>query len=402
MTTERHPPTLLRSPGGSQRATLLELFSDLVYVAALALTSSDLAGELTWSGALRSILPLVAVWWVWSITAITTDFYDPQRRPIQLILGAVMVGTILMAASLPNAFGDRGLVFACAYTGSHVVRGVILMTALTGGGRVRQRAGRFLFWFCVSTVPWIIGGFAHDSARALLWGFALAIDLVFNALRYPTPWLGRVLSQQYEAATEHLGERYQQFMILALGDMILVAVLQFARLEFTGMRTAALIVAFAITVLLWQIYVHHAGSLLQTVVVRNPGRSSRWAPFTHLFMVVGIVVTAAGFDIVIRRPDGHTPVGWIAAVFGGPILFLLGRTAFEYEVFGRASWTRLGWLVVLGAAAVPAVLLPPLYAATMVGAILLALAASDLIRIRGGTGRIEEAVLRRPPGGRAA
>jgi low temperature requirement protein LtrA len=394
--TSDNAPGLVRGADGPQRATLLELFFDLVYVAALALSSMDLSRDLSWTGAVKAVLPLMGIWWVWSITATTTDFYDPDRRPIQAILGGVMLATVLMAASLPRAFGQAGLVFAAAYSASHLGRGVVLVAA-QHSGPTRKRAARFMFWFGVSSVPWILGGFAHNGARAVLWAFALAIDLVLNGLRYPTPGLGRVPVEQYELTNEHLGERYQQFMILALGDMILVAVLRYSRLTFTGERTAAILVAFATTVLLWQIYVRHAGALLQTTVTRNPTRSSRWAPFTHLIMVLGIATTAAGFDVVILRPGGSTPPGWVSAIFGGPALFLLGRTTFEFEAFGRASRTRVLWFVVILAAAPPTVLVPPLYAAAILAAILLATAISDLVRGRGTADRVEQALLRRRP-----
>jgi low temperature requirement protein LtrA len=65
------PPPLRRGEGGGpQRATLLELFFDLVFVGALALTSATLSREPTWSGAAKAILPLMAVWWIWTITAL--------------------------------------------------------------------------------------------------------------------------------------------------------------------------------------------------------------------------------------------------------------------------------------------------------------------------------------------
>ena len=44
---------------------------------------------------------LVAIWWTWSVTTTTTEFYDPQQRPIQAILMVAMVGSVGMAASLP-------------------------------------------------------------------------------------------------------------------------------------------------------------------------------------------------------------------------------------------------------------------------------------------------------------
>ncbi len=217
------------------------------------------------------MLMLIAIWWTWSVTSTTTEFYDPQQRPIQVILMVAMVGAVGMAASLPMITGAQALTFALAYVGTHVVRGIVLLTLYRQHHRsTLARAARFLFWFLVSGVLWIVGALT-DSGRWWLWSIAIAIDLISAAARYPTPGLGRVPLDQYDRTTAHLGERYQQFVILALGDIILVPTLELSRSEFDGLRITALICGFVIMLLLWQVYVFRAGELLET----GAGRAGR-------------------------------------------------------------------------------------------------------------------------------
>ena len=375
---------LTREGEGPQRATLLELFLDLVFVAALALTSQTLAQRLDWVGVFQTVVLLTAVWWVWSVTALATDLYHAQRPPIFVMTLWVMLGTILMAGSLPGAFSDRALVFAAAYVAIHLGRGIFLVAALHG--RTAQLpASRFIFWFVVSAVPWLAGGLVTGPARGLLWAAALAIDYGSAWLRYPTPRLGRVPMSQYTVAADHLAERYQQFFTLALGDLILVTTLTYADNDVTTDRTAALLVAFAATVLLWQIYVHRAGALLQAAIEasRDPGGFVRSAPNTHLLMVAGVVAAAAGFEVVISHPTEQT-TPWLAGVIlGGPALFLTGRARFEYEVFSRVSPSRLVALLLLVVAG-PALLLTPALVAGLAATLVLAgVAVSDGIRARG-------------------
>ena len=384
MTTDR-AVGLARKGEGPQRATLLELLLDLVFVAALALTSQTLARNLDWGGIFQTLVLLMAIWWVWSVTALATDLYHPQRPPIFLMTLWVMLGTILMAAALPAAFSDHAMVFVGAYVAIHVGRGLFLASALHG--RMAQlHAVRFIFWFVVSAVPWLTGGLVEGTARGLLWSAALAIDYGAAWRRYPTPRLGRVPTSQYEVAADHLAERYQQFFTLALGDLILVTTLIYADNEFTAGRTGALLVAVATTVLLWQIYVHRAGALLQAAIEssRDPGRFVRSAPYTHLLMVAGVVAAAAGFEVVIAHPTEDTTPGLVGVVLGGPALFLAGRARFEYEVFSRVSPSRLVGLLVLAAAAPAMVLVPPLVV-TVVGTLVLAgIAVADAVRAHGG------------------
>ncbi|MEH1014366.1 low temperature requirement protein A [Micromonospora sp. CPCC 206060] len=370
--------------GGPQRTTLLELFFDLAFVAALALISRTLAHNLDAGGVLHAVVHLMAIWWVWSVTALVTDLHHPQRPPIFVMTLWAMLGAILMAGALPTAFSSHAIVFAGAYVAIHVGRGIFLVSALSGR-QARLHVGRFIFWFLVSAVPWLAGGLVSGTARGLLWAAGLAIDYGSAWLRYPTPRLGRVPMSQYRVAADHLAERYQQFFTLALGDLILVTVLTYADNDLTGGRTAALLAAFAATVLLWQIYVYRAGALLQAAIEssRDPGRFVRSSPYTHVLMVAGVVAAAAGFEIVIAHPTEH-PTPWLVGVIlGGPALFLAGRIRFEYEVFSRVSPSRLVGLLVLAVSAPAMVLVPALMAALAGTLVLAGIAVSDAIRAYG-------------------
>jgi low temperature requirement protein LtrA len=391
----RRAAALLRNPGGPQRVTLLELLFDLVFVAAIALSSTTLAGDLSWHGVVRAVLPLMAVWWVWSITAITTDFYDPQRPQIQVVILGAMVGSVMLAAATPEALGSRALVFAGIYVAVHIGRGIILVASL-GGTVAQARAARFAIWFAVSGVAWIAGALVGERPRVVLWTLALVVDYVSAGFRYPVPRLGRVPLEQYRKAGEHIGERYQQFMILALGDLILVPTLKYSQTEPTAARTTAFLVAFTKALLLWQIYVYRAGSVLLTVANRRPGRVTRWAPYTHVIMVVGIVATAAGSDLVVAQPTGRTPAALMALLVSGPMLFLIGRTTFEYQVYSRVSWTRFLFMGGLVGVSPALRMLPPFLVAVVIASVLAAIAVTDIVRVNRVLRHMPEAV--EPPG----
>ncbi|GAA5180137.1 hypothetical protein GCM10023322_11760 [Rugosimonospora acidiphila] len=402
----RHPPQergwsvtgadadrLLRDRRTPTRATLLELIFDLVYVAAFALLSIRLADHATWSGAGQTLVLLLAIWWTWSITTLLTDFYNPQQTPIRAAVTATMLGAVLMTIAIPSAFARHAWVFAGAYVGIHVVRGGLLVSALRGH-RAQVRAGRFLFWFGLSGIVWIGGVLVGNPARGVLWACALAIDLLSAAVRYPTPRYGRVPLEQYDRTSEHIAERYQQVMILTLGQLVLVAALTFSGIRFDLARAIALLAVFAVMLLLWQIYAYSGGVISVLVSERKPSRGPRVTPYTHFLMVAGVVATAAGGRLVITRPTGPVPTVWVCAVLGGPALFLIGRTIFEYAFVGALSRTRLGWLVVLVAVTPPATLLPPVFISAVAVAVLTGVVGTDHLRTGGRLPRWLEPVTR--------
>ncbi|GAA5185517.1 low temperature requirement protein A [Rugosimonospora acidiphila] len=365
---------LTRNRNTPKRATLLELLFDLVYVAAFALLALRLAGSVTWHGVGGTVVLLMAVWWTWSITARVTDFYDPQKRPIEVVIATTMLGTALMTIAIPSAFTQHAAVFAGAYVGIHVVRGGVMVSTLH---HARRRVARFQFWFGMSGILWIVGIFVGSPARAVLWTSALAVDFLSAAIRYPTPGLGRVPTEQYGRTSEHLAERYQQVVILALGDLTLIAALTFSRLGFDLARVVALVASFAMMLLLWQLYAYAGGVVSVLVSRRNPSTGPRLAPYTHFLMVAGVVAVAAGSRLVITRPTGHTPVGWVCVLFGGPALFLIGRTIFEYAFAGRLSRARVGWLIVLIVAAPSTTFLPPVFVTVLASVGMAGVAATD-------------------------
>ncbi|MET8233204.1 low temperature requirement protein A [Micromonospora sp. NPDC005298] len=375
----------MRDPEGSRRVTLLELFFDLVYVVALALISRGLVDQLDWHRAAQALIMLAAVWWTWAITTLVTDLYNPERTEIKLLISAVMFGALLMTTAIPEAFGHRGLVFAAAYVAIHLGRGLFLMPTVRHEPQTQRRAARIFVWFAVSAVPWIIGAYASGDGRLAWWATALAIDYLGFRLGYPVPGLGVVPEHQRNVTAEHLSERYQQFFIIALGDAILTVGTMFSMEHTEAENIAAFAVAFLTTLLLWRIYVHKSGQLLPQAIqaARAPSKFLFSAPYTHLLMIAGVVVTASGFHLVLHEPTGRTPPAWLAVILGGPALFLVGRAAFEYEVFSRVSWSRPGGMLSLLCIAPGVLFLAPLYASLGAMLVLAGVAYADFRRSRG-------------------
>ncbi|PZF92716.1 low temperature requirement protein A [Micromonospora deserti] len=375
----------VRDEESPRRVTLLELFFDLVYVVALAFISRGLVTNLSWHSAGQALIMLAAIWWTWAITTLVTDMYDPERNEIKLLIAAVMFGALLMTTAIPGAFGAHGLVFAGAYVAIHIGRGLFLMPAVRREPQTQRRAARIVVWFAISAVPWIAGALVAGDARMGLWALALTIDYLGFRLAYPVPGLGVVPESQRHVTAEHLSERYQQFFIIALGDAILTIGTMFSLEHHELEHIAALAVAFATTLLLWRIYVHKSGELLPLAIAtaQVPNKFLYTAPYTHLLMVAGVVTTAAGFDLFLHEPGTHSPPAWAAVILGGPALFLIGRAAFEYEVFSRVSLSRPGGLLALLTVAPAAVFLPPLFAALAAMVVLAAVAVADARRSRG-------------------
>ncbi|MBQ0990022.1 low temperature requirement protein A [Micromonospora sp. H61] len=384
------PDRLLRSEASRQRATFLELFLDLVFVFALTRISARLIADFTdgqrgvYAGLGQALLLFLALWAVWSVTVWSTSWLDPDAPIVQTVIVMTLVGAMTMAVAVPHGFGARASLFAITLVTLQIGRVVFFHVA--GHGRPDPHQSiRILFWFGLSAPLWVVGGLVDDgTVRGSLWTFAVLIDYTGLFLGWPTPRLGAQRLGVQMIAAEHLAERYQQFLLIALGEAIFVIGLAFSGSEFHIDQTGGFVLALASTVLLWRIYFHVAGGMLGTAVdhSRNPARLATDMAFAHMVMIAGIVLTGVGFELFIAEPLGHLPATWLIAIFGGPVLFLAGRSALEYQVFGRVSRSRLAGLLAFGLLIPAALHLQPLTAGAVAAVVLLGVASADARRSR--------------------
>ncbi|MBE3012610.1 low temperature requirement protein A [Microbispora sp. NEAU-D428] len=351
----------LRPRGGEQRVTFTELFFDLVYVFAVTQLSHLLLGHLSWHGAAQTLLLLLAVWWAWIYTAWHTNWFDPDRPSVRIVLVAVMLASLVMSAALPRAFGEHGLMFAAAYVAVQVVR-TASSVAAAPRGPLRRNLARVLAWAVLSGAFWIAGGLAHGLPRELLWAAAVGTDLLAPWVGFVTPGLGRSATTDWSIDGAHLAERCQLFLIIAFGESILVTGATFAAHPSRAAGTA-LLTAFGASVGLWWTYFGSSAEAGSRVIAAadDPGRLARSAyTFLHLPMVAGVVVSAVADELVIHHPGGHTAPGTAIAVLGGPALFLTGHALFKRAVWGRVPRSHLAGVLVLAALGALTPLVPPL------------------------------------------
>ncbi|WP_344143291.1 low temperature requirement protein A [Polymorphospora rubra] len=378
--------------GVTRRANFLELFFDLVLVFALLGIVSRVVLDLSadsptrpWAGLLYVVVLVLPMMWLWTTTSHITSRFDPRRPAVQVMVLLTALGVVFMASSLPYAFIERGYALAIPYVALQVGRPLVLV------GLLRDRAQRALYarsaiWFTVSAVPWLAGILVQGGARVGLWALAITIELVAARFSWPVPGMSRQLDSAWEPAkTHHLAERYEQLLLIALGESVLALGITYTATPVSLATTLALLVGFATTVLLWRIYYYRAGQVLPEAIDAAGNRISagRDVGRVHVLMVLGIVLVATGYEIVVTHPGGHVRPVWLVVILGGPIVFVIGRIGLERVVFNRVSRSRLIGIVALAAAALPLAFTTPLIAATGALAILLGVALADARHARG-------------------
>ena len=375
-----------RRPHDHGRVAFIELFFDLVFVFAVTQISHALLEDFTPAGALHAALLLMAVWWVWIYTSWVTNWLDPEQTPVRLLLLALMLAGLLLSTSIPEAFESRGLVFAAAYATMQVGRSAFVLWAV---GRddpgLTRNFQRIISWLALSGLLWIAGGLAEGNARLALWLVALLVEYLGPSLGFWVPRLGRSRTTDWSVEGHHMAERCALFIIIALGESILVTGATFAGLDWSPTTVAAFVVAFVGSVAMWWIYFDTGAERGSARIAgsSDPGRMARLAyTYLHLPIVAGIIVAAVADELVLAHPTGHADPATIAAALGGPALYVLGTALFKTTIARRFPLSHLVGLLLLALLVLVAAEMSPLVLGGASTVVLVLVAAWERVSLR--------------------
>lgn len=327
-------PSLLRSRGSqdSGKVGMIELFFDLVFVFAVTQLSHSLLANLSGQGALQISMLLLAVWWVWIFTSWITNWLDPELIPVRLALFVLLLAGLLLSVSIPKAFGERGLLFAGAYVSMQVGRTLFAIWAVRHeADNIIRNFQRILAWVSVAGLFWIGGGLAEGNLRVGLWAVALVIELISPSVYFWVPGLGRSSLADWNIEGNHMAERCGLFVIIALGESLLVTGATFAQQELDLNSTSAFFVSVLGSVAMWWVYFDSGAERAHHRIAHSedPGLEARTAyTYLHTLIIAGIIVCAVADEVVLMHPDYATTAD-VSAILAGPTLYLLGTALFK-------------------------------------------------------------------------
>lgn len=343
-------PWLLRPRQGVQPTTSTELFFDLVFIFTITQLSHYLIEHPDWRGAAHTALLLALVWFVWVYTTWLTNWLQPDQGPVRTVLIGVTLGSLSLSAAIPEAFAGTGLLFAVVYVIVQVGRTLFALWAVRGSPWLVAGFQQSLPWIAGTSVLVVLGGLVHGAAREAVWAAAVVIDVIGLAIGYPLPRRGRSRPERWMVEGGHLAERCSAFVLIALGESILVTgstLTQHVDLVTFG----AFLLAFAGSVALWWVYFARSAAAATEVIAGagdRTGALSRVAfNYLHPVIVAGVIVTSAGDERLLREPGAPTTTVAALFILGGPALFLAGHAAYKALLWRALPASRITAVVVL-------------------------------------------------------
>lgn len=382
-----------RVQGQHARVTTLELFFDLVFVFAVTQLSHGLLAHLNPLGALETGLLAFAVWWAWVFTAWITNWLNPEHPSVRAMLFVLMGVGLVMSTSLPQAFDARALPFALGYAAFQVGRTLFMVWASRSNASLHRNFLRIAVWLGASGVLWVAGALGDEAWRLPIWALALGIEFMGPAAAFWVPGLGRTDTHEWNVEGAHMAERCGLFIIICLGESVLLTGATFASHAWEPAMVGAFLSALAAAVAMWWIYFNaHADAAAYRIAESDdPGRLARIAyTYAHFPVVAGIIVTAAGDELTLAHPSGPSETAAIWLILGGPALFLAGLVWFKHSVFRVVSTPRVTGLGLLAGAAIAAPFLSPLALSALASLILAVVAAWETFTLPSNLPRLHE------------
>ena len=332
-----------RRQGIAQPVTTVELFYDLVYVFAITQLTQLILHDLTVGAMARATFLLLVVWWAWICTTWMANWFDPDSPAVGALLTAAMLVSLLMAAAIPRAFGADGVLFAVSFITLQVGRSAAAAFLLRKDHPLRDVFQRVAAWSVLGGVLWLAGSALHGDTRLFLWAPALLVEFCSPVAGYWLPGRGRAATSDWDIEGGHFTERCEAFIIIALGESIVLTGATAAHVGLSATVSLSLSVAFLETAALWWLYFGATAERTRDAMrmCEDPGRLARDAyTYLHVPIVAGIIALAVGNDLLIAAPtDAAHGVG-LAVVLGGPMLFLVGESLFRMRVMGDPANTK--------------------------------------------------------------
>jgi low temperature requirement protein LtrA len=321
-----------------QNVTFVELFFDLVFVFSVTQVVSLLHHGLDWAAVGQAILVFWLVWWAWSQFTWALNAADTTHHLVQIGVLAATAVAFFMAVALPGAFHDRSSWFAVTYVLVRVIG--LSLHAWVASADASQGAAvrRFTLVSAGGLLAVLTGGFLGGAAQYWLWGLAILLDVIAAAVG------GQ--SEGWNLHPEHFGERHGLFVIIALGETLIVAAGAATDALWTRDLLGVAVLAVAITCGLWWSYFPRAKPVLDGALeTRRGAEQAKMArdvfSLIHFPMMCGVVAYAAAVETAVAHLGEPLSLVGRLALAVGLALFVGGMAIAVWRATRRLLLPRL-------------------------------------------------------------
>jgi low temperature requirement protein LtrA len=303
--------------GRERKASWLELFFDLVFVAVIAQLSHMLSTDISWQGLMRFVVLFIPVWWYWIGTTYYTDRFQTDDVSLKVFTFFQMLAVAGMTIFVHDALGESFRGFALSYVAARLILIIMWLRAGRHNAVVRPVASRYAVGFSLSVVLWTSSVFVPTPMRFFLPAAGLVIDMVTPLSTLP------IHAKLPRFSSSHLPERFGLFIIIVLGESVIGVAAGAAKVHhITTTIALEIVLGLALAFAVWWLY-------FDFVTNRRAKNGIWWQAawgYAHLPVLLGLTGNGAGVVAILatEEHDLSGPQRWLLCGAVAAVLFAIG------------------------------------------------------------------------------
>lgn len=307
-----------RSADEQHRAsTMLELFFDLCFVAAVAQAASafehELAAGRIGHAVLGYAMVFFAIWWAWMNFTWFASAYDTDDVPYRLLTLVQITGALVLAAGAPEALEHEDFT---VITWGYVIMRLAMVTQWLRAARSDPERRRTCLGYAAGIllvqIGWVVRLALPQDAGLVTFAVLVVAEIAVPALaerKTTTTW-----------HPHHIAERYGLFTLIVLGESITAATgavraaldTHAALGDLAALVAGGLLTVFA----LWWLYFAQSAPRLLTSL-----RTALLWGYGHYLVFASAAAVGSGLALNVAHTAGHGHLSdrTAAAVYTVPV-----------------------------------------------------------------------------------
>jgi low temperature requirement protein LtrA len=315
-----------------KKVTWLELFYDLLFVAAVSKASHVLlhveTGTIPLEYLFKFILIFVPIWWAWVGQSVFVNRFGQDVFSHRIFLILQLFFVLIMTASLSVDFDQHYVPFLVGYIGLRAMTAIQYLTVHKNEEADRKSTAWYLgsrFW--IGLVISSLSLFFDSWVRYAVLYAGITVDILL-------PLIGRKYLVKSPINTHHLLERFSLFTLILLGESVvsILAVLQSSHWTWQSILFALL--TFLLIIAMWWQYFDN----VEKKVDKSIETAGQTIIYGHLFIYISLSMIAASIQLLFLEQLDYTFM--VCFIFGSVLLYFFS-TSLVFHKYRRLQ-QRLG------------------------------------------------------------